>query len=179
MAQLLVWRGPWGSSGSRQSLSRAGPRPPGRAWSVLGAGRMRGMRGPGANARGRASVNGDPLCDGTACTRVPKHQGARVQGQIWKVRPLPGQQAGLSMGKRKRRKGRLQGGRDKSLEGPAEQRRQPLPHRACPAEKNPDAMQFQELSCAKRTGGMQRGPGGTLVGSGATEVRLLQSPDCF
>lgn len=78
---------------------------------------MRGMRGPGANARGRASVNGDPLCDGTACTRVPEHQGARVQGQIWKVRPLPGQQAGLSDGEEEEEEGEAAGRKRQELRG--------------------------------------------------------------
>jgi hypothetical protein len=66
---------------------------------------MRGMRGPGASARGRASVNGDPLCGGIACTRVPERQGARVQGQDWKARPLQGQQAGLRDGEEEEEEG--------------------------------------------------------------------------
>lgn len=43
-------------------------------------------------------MNGDPQRDGIACTRVPERQGARVQGQDWKARPLQGQQAELSDG---------------------------------------------------------------------------------
>lgn len=71
-------------------------------------------------ARGRASVNGDPQCAGIACTRVPERQGARVQGQDWKARPLQGQQAGLSDGEEE--------GRGEGRDGPAEQREHPPSH---------------------------------------------------
>lgn len=90
-----------------------------------------------------------PLASEGNCVRmhIPIHRHGHIHAQLKINKTL---KTNKNKGRGREREGER--GRDKSLDGPAEQREHPPLHGACPAEKSPEAIPGAKL-CKENDGG--------------------------